>query len=52
LESAFLASPGDGLVGAITVGQSEEPEALLKNLTAGRAPTDALVRERVAGRSQ
>lgn len=54
LESAFLASHGDGgrLVGAISVGQSEEPEALLKNLIAGRAPTDALARELVAGRSR
>jgi nucleotide-binding universal stress UspA family protein len=54
LESAVVASHGDGgrLVGAISVRQSEEPEALSKNLIAGRAPTDALVRERVAGRSQ
>jgi nucleotide-binding universal stress UspA family protein len=54
LESAFLASHGDGgrLVGAISVRQSEEPEAQLNNLIAGRAPTDALVRELVAGRSQ
>jgi nucleotide-binding universal stress UspA family protein len=35
-----------------SVGQSEEPEPLLKNLIAGRTPIDALVRELVAGRSQ
>jgi hypothetical protein len=44
LESGLLASYGDGggLVGAISVGQSEETEALVKALIAERAPTDAL----------
>jgi NADPH-dependent 2,4-dienoyl-CoA reductase/sulfur reductase-like enzyme len=46
----FLASYGDGgrLVGAIAVGQSAELEALLKDLIAERAPTDALERELLA----
>jgi NADPH-dependent 2,4-dienoyl-CoA reductase/sulfur reductase-like enzyme len=54
LESGFLASFGDAgrLVGAITVGQSEEFESLVKDLIAERAPTDALTRELVGGRSR
>jgi NADPH-dependent 2,4-dienoyl-CoA reductase/sulfur reductase-like enzyme len=53
LESGFFASFGDAerLVGAITVGQSEEFETLVKDLIAERAPTDALTRELVGGRS-
>jgi NADPH-dependent 2,4-dienoyl-CoA reductase/sulfur reductase-like enzyme len=49
----FLASfgRGDRLVGAISVGQSEELEALLKDLIAERSPTDALARELVGGRA-
>jgi NADPH-dependent 2,4-dienoyl-CoA reductase/sulfur reductase-like enzyme len=49
LEDCFLASYGDAgrLVGAITVGQSDELETLLKDLIAERAPTDALERELV-----
>jgi NADPH-dependent 2,4-dienoyl-CoA reductase/sulfur reductase-like enzyme len=52
LESGFLALYGDELrlVGAISVGQSEELEALLKDLIAERSPTDALARELVGGR--
>jgi NADPH-dependent 2,4-dienoyl-CoA reductase/sulfur reductase-like enzyme len=44
LESGLLASYGENgrLVGALTVGQSEEVEALAKNLIAERAPTRAL----------
>jgi NADPH-dependent 2,4-dienoyl-CoA reductase/sulfur reductase-like enzyme len=54
LESGFLASFGSAgrLVGAITVGQSEELESLLKDLIAERAPVDALARELVDGRSR
>ncbi len=54
LESGFLASFGDAgrLVGAITVGQSEERESLVKDLIAERAPVDALARELVDGRSR
>jgi NADPH-dependent 2,4-dienoyl-CoA reductase/sulfur reductase-like enzyme len=53
LESGFLASYGDGgrLVGAISIGQSEETEALVKDLIAERAPADALARDLVGGRS-
>jgi NADPH-dependent 2,4-dienoyl-CoA reductase/sulfur reductase-like enzyme len=49
----FLASygRGDRLVGAISVGQSEELEALLKDLIAERSPTDALARELVGARA-
>jgi NADPH-dependent 2,4-dienoyl-CoA reductase/sulfur reductase-like enzyme len=49
----FLASygRGDRLVGAISVGQSEEFEALLKDLIAERSPTDALARGLVGGRA-
>jgi NADPH-dependent 2,4-dienoyl-CoA reductase/sulfur reductase-like enzyme len=52
LEDRFLAGYGDAgrLVGAITIGQSDELEALVKALIAERAPTDALERELV-GRS-
>jgi NADPH-dependent 2,4-dienoyl-CoA reductase/sulfur reductase-like enzyme len=54
LESGFLAGYGEGgrLVGAISVGQSEDVETLVKHLIAERAPTDALVRDLVgsAGR--
>jgi nucleotide-binding universal stress UspA family protein len=39
-----------GLVGAISVGQREELEALVKNLIAERRPTEALARELVTGR--
>ena len=44
LESGLLASYGDRgrLVGALTVGQSDEIEALAKDLIAERAPTRAL----------
>ncbi|MGH3116445.1 MAG: NAD(P)/FAD-dependent oxidoreductase [Gaiellales bacterium] len=44
LESGLLASYGEKgrLVGALTVGQSEEVEALTKDLIAERAPTRAL----------
>lgn len=53
LESGFLAGYGDGgrLVGAISVGQSEETEALVKDLIAQRAPADALARDLIGGRS-
>lgn len=53
LESGFLASYGGGgrLVGAISVGQSEETEALVKDLIAKRAPTDALARDLIGGPS-
>jgi NADPH-dependent 2,4-dienoyl-CoA reductase/sulfur reductase-like enzyme len=54
LESGFLAGYGEGhrLVGAISVGQSEEIEALVKDLIADRAPTDALTRDLIGGRSR
>jgi NADPH-dependent 2,4-dienoyl-CoA reductase/sulfur reductase-like enzyme len=54
LESGFLATFGDAgrLVGAITVGQSEELETLIKDLIADRASTDALTGELVGGRSR
>jgi NADPH-dependent 2,4-dienoyl-CoA reductase/sulfur reductase-like enzyme len=47
----FLATYGrwDRLTGAITVGQSEELEALLKGLIAERSPSDALDRDLVGG---
>ena len=53
MESGFLASYGGGgrLVGAISVGQSEETEALVKDLIAERAPTDALARDLIGGPS-
>jgi NTE family protein len=53
LESGFLASYGkEGrLLGAISIGQSEETEALVKDLIAERAPADALARDLVGGRS-
>jgi 3-phenylpropionate/trans-cinnamate dioxygenase ferredoxin reductase component len=52
IDDRFLAGYGDGgrLVGAITVGHSEEFEASVRNLIAMRAPTDALESEFV-GRS-
>jgi NADPH-dependent 2,4-dienoyl-CoA reductase/sulfur reductase-like enzyme len=51
---SLLTSYGDGgrLVGALTVGASDELETLLKDLIAERAPMDALERELVGGRSQ
>jgi NADPH-dependent 2,4-dienoyl-CoA reductase/sulfur reductase-like enzyme len=51
LEDGFLARYGDEgrLVGAISVGQSDELEALVRELLAERAPSDALERE-LAGR--
>jgi NADPH-dependent 2,4-dienoyl-CoA reductase/sulfur reductase-like enzyme len=53
LDSGLLASYGhEGrLVGALTVGQSAELETLVRELIAERAPTDALARELVTGRS-
>ncbi len=53
LEDGFLAGYGDRgrLVGAISVGQSDELEALVKALIAERAPADALDRELIGGRS-
>ena len=53
LEAGFLAGYGDEgrLVGAISVGQDEETEALLKDLIAERAPADALTRDLIVGRS-
>jgi 3-phenylpropionate/trans-cinnamate dioxygenase ferredoxin reductase subunit len=50
----LLATYGDGgrLVGALTVGASDELEALLKELIAEHAPIDALERELVGGRSR
>lgn len=49
----FLALYGrwDRLTGAISVGQSAELEALLKDLIAERSPSDALARELVGGRA-
>jgi NADPH-dependent 2,4-dienoyl-CoA reductase/sulfur reductase-like enzyme len=49
LESAFLAPHGASgrLLGAITVGQSEEVEALLRDLIAEQSPSDALERDLV-----
>jgi 3-phenylpropionate/trans-cinnamate dioxygenase ferredoxin reductase component len=45
LEEGFLAAYGldERLVGAVTIGQSEELETLVKELIAVRGPTDALV---------
>jgi NADPH-dependent 2,4-dienoyl-CoA reductase/sulfur reductase-like enzyme len=53
LDSRYVASLGDRqrLLGAISVGQSEEVEALVKNLIADRAPADALGRDLIGGRS-
>jgi 3-phenylpropionate/trans-cinnamate dioxygenase ferredoxin reductase component len=53
LADGFLASYGDGgrLVGALTVGQSEELETLVKELLAERAPADALDRPLTLGRA-
>jgi 3-phenylpropionate/trans-cinnamate dioxygenase ferredoxin reductase component len=53
LADGFLASYGDGgrLVGALTIGQSEELETLVKELLAERAPADALDRPLTLGRA-
>jgi NTE family protein len=53
LESGFLAGYADGgrLVGALSVDQTKETEALLKDLIAERAPADALARDLIGGRS-
>ena len=50
----LLITYGDGgrLVGALTVGASDELEVVLKGLIAEHAPTGALQRELVGGRSQ
>jgi NADPH-dependent 2,4-dienoyl-CoA reductase/sulfur reductase-like enzyme len=45
-------SDGGRLVAALTAGQSEELEALLRNLIAEHAPVDALRRELVGGGSR
>jgi NADPH-dependent 2,4-dienoyl-CoA reductase/sulfur reductase-like enzyme len=52
LDSGLLTSYGhEGtLVGALTVGQSDELESLVKELIAEQAPMDALDRELVSGR--
>jgi NADPH-dependent 2,4-dienoyl-CoA reductase/sulfur reductase-like enzyme len=52
LDSGLLTTYGhEGkLVGALTVGQSDDLEALVKELIAERAPMDALARELVGGR--
>jgi 3-phenylpropionate/trans-cinnamate dioxygenase ferredoxin reductase subunit len=51
---ALLTTYGENgrLVGALTVGASEELETLLKGLIDEHAPTDALERELVGGRSR
>jgi NADPH-dependent 2,4-dienoyl-CoA reductase/sulfur reductase-like enzyme len=53
LESGFLAGYDEGgrLAGAISVGQGEETEALLKDLIVEGAPADALARDLIGGRS-
>ena len=53
LASGLLESFGEAgrLVGAIAVGQSDEVETLIKDLIVERAPSDALTRELVGGRS-
>ncbi|MDQ3874967.1 MAG: FAD-dependent oxidoreductase [Actinomycetota bacterium] len=53
LAEGFLATYGNAgrLVGAVTVGHSEELETLVKELIAERAPADALEHEVVGGRS-
>jgi 3-phenylpropionate/trans-cinnamate dioxygenase ferredoxin reductase subunit len=50
LADGFLAGYGNEgrLVGALTVGQSQELEALVKELIAGQAPANALEQELVA----
>ena len=52
LAEAFLAAYGEAgrLVGAVTAGQSEELEGLVKDLIAERAPVDALQRDLAATR--
>jgi NADPH-dependent 2,4-dienoyl-CoA reductase/sulfur reductase-like enzyme len=54
LQTGLLISYGDAgrLVGALTVGQSEEVEALAKDLIAEHAPAGALHADLVAGRSR
>jgi NADPH-dependent 2,4-dienoyl-CoA reductase/sulfur reductase-like enzyme len=54
LEAGLLASYGDGgrLVGALTVGQSGDVEAVAKDLIAEQAPTRALHADLVAGTSR
>ena len=54
LESGLLAGYGNGgrLVGAISVGQAEETEALVKDLIAERAPADAVARAFIGRRSR
>jgi 3-phenylpropionate/trans-cinnamate dioxygenase ferredoxin reductase subunit len=51
LDEGFLATYGENgrLVGALSVGQSEELETLVKQLLAERAPADALEHELVGG---
>jgi NADPH-dependent 2,4-dienoyl-CoA reductase/sulfur reductase-like enzyme len=53
LDTGFLAGYGDRgrLVGVISVGRSEETEALVEALIAERAPADALARDLIGGRS-
>jgi NADPH-dependent 2,4-dienoyl-CoA reductase/sulfur reductase-like enzyme len=53
LESGFLAGYGDEgrLVGAISVGQPEETEALVTDLIADRASADALARDLIGARA-
>jgi NADPH-dependent 2,4-dienoyl-CoA reductase/sulfur reductase-like enzyme len=54
MSGALLTSYGDGgrLVGALTVGASDELETLLEDLISEHAPMEALQRELVGGRSQ
>jgi NADPH-dependent 2,4-dienoyl-CoA reductase/sulfur reductase-like enzyme len=54
LDSRLLITYGheDKLVGALTVGQSDELEEVVKELIAEQAPMDALARELVSGRHQ
>jgi 3-phenylpropionate/trans-cinnamate dioxygenase ferredoxin reductase component len=51
MDEGFLASYGEEgrLVAALTIGQSEELETLVKELIAERAPANALERELVGG---
>jgi hypothetical protein len=53
LETGFLADYGDGgrLASAISVGRSEETEALVETLIAERAPGDVLAGDLIGGRS-
>ena len=52
VEARAQAGYSGRLVGALTVGASDELETVLKDLIADHAPTGALERELVAGRSQ